>query len=329
MCMSPVTIIGLTGLVDDIRFNVIKDVLNIECEQILDCDVHCDNIMKIRIAKLEIYYSGAPMGLSMKIRIAKLEIYYAGAAMGWSAMHPPENVMSPKEVTQLSCPNVLPNLPDCDHITGNYQLKQCRQDQFLNKLVDQGNSKKLNTKESDTNYLNGCEKLVLGPESYALEFKKRGYNPKNMQKVACSADGNYATKQCDREICQCVNPTDAKTLGNARVDKSQLNGRDMTCRCALQNYLTQYELQSYRELACDQLGNYDAYQCDEGERCYCVDEDGAPITNEGTMNCLGQFLKDYTDANLNTDQICLMLRKTLKDSLLTKGKGGQNMATLL
>ncbi|CAG2171091.1 unnamed protein product [Oppiella nova] len=189
------------------------------------------------------------------------------------------------------------------------------------KIIDQAKSKQVNTKESDTNYLSACEKLVLGPESYALEFKKRGYDPKNMRKVACSADGKYATKQCDRAICQCVNPTDAKPLGNSRIDKLQLNGRDMTCRCALQNYLTQYELQSYRELSCDQLGNYDAYQCfDEGKRCFCVDEHGAPITNDGTMSCLDQFIKEYTDANLNPDQICLMLRKTLTDLPMTKDK---------
>ncbi|CAG2166044.1 unnamed protein product [Oppiella nova] len=189
------------------------------------------------------------------------------------------------------------------------------------KNIDQAKSKQVNTKESDTNYLNGCEKLVLGPESYALEFKKRGYDPKNMRRVACSADGKYATKQCDRAICQCVNPTDAKPLDNAQIDKLQLNGRDMTCRCALQNYLTQYELQSYRELSCDQLGNYDAYQCfDEGKRCFCVDEHGAPITNDGTMSCLDQFIKEYTDANLYPDQICLMLRKTLTDLPMTKDK---------
>ncbi|CAG2119367.1 unnamed protein product, partial [Medioppia subpectinata] len=139
-------------------------------------------------------------------------------------------------------------------------------------------AKKVNTKESDANYLNPCEKQLRRPEALSLEFKKKGTELKNMKEVVCSPDGKYALKQCTDTVCMCVKPDTAGLADNYRLDLAKAT--DMECMCALQGYLSKQGT-SYNNLACDPSGNFQAYQCSsEGRKCNCVDPYGAAISEE-------------------------------------------------
>ncbi|CAG2175191.1 unnamed protein product [Oppiella nova] len=177
-------------------------------------------------------------------------------------------------------------------------------------------SKKMNTKESDPNYQNGCDKLVLRSESLSLEFLKKGTELSNMGDVTCSYDGRYGSRQCNAFQCFCVNPSDSTLAGNYRIDRSAGKMNEMSCRCALQEFYQTKENLPYSKLQCDTLGNFNPFQCSNGGReCYCVDENGSRISKKKPTLCLDKFMK--SDINgLQKEEICQFMRKALSDKAM-------------
>ena len=97
--------------------------------------------------------------------------------------------------------------------------------------------------------------------------------------------------------------------------------RDMNSRCARQVFYANVEKKGYDRPQCEGNGNYKAYQSfDNGGKTYCVDENGARISEIVPSTCYDQFVKDVEPGLEGlVEFICKSMRNILTDTTLSMG----------
>ena len=125
------------------------------------------------------------------------------------------------------------------------------------------------------------------------------------------------------ETCHCVQPdTCGISMSGVTYSVDRQGGKEqyMNCRCAREVYYAAIEKKGYSRLQCDGTsGNYKTFQnFEDGKSAYCVDENGARISQVFNAECLFSFIKDV-DPGTSPELICTQMQLSLTDAVLKEG----------
>ena len=94
----------------------------------------------------------------------------------------------------------------------------------------------------------------------------------------------------------------------------------MNCRCGRQVFFAESEKKGFDRPQCQGNGNFKPYQSfDNGLKTYCIDENGARISEIVPTECYDNFIKDIEPALAGlTDDVCNAMGRVLTTETITK-----------
>lgn len=140
---------------------------------------------------------------------------------------------------------------------------------------------------ADETYLQGCQKVMHRSSSLTQHFRKKGVTVRALSTAVCGYDDRFERKQCRTDGCRCTTP-EGISFGTYGADLS--DSALMDCNCALLEYFANQEQLPFDLLQCNGKGNFKSIQCYQGgQLCYCVDENGAKLSEDFAMSSYSQF----------------------------------------